>query len=134
MDGDVAKLLKFRPQAIKKLSLEQRARHARNLLLARRNAEMTYEIFGAYLLRNHKELVTGFLDALGVAHKDGMIEDMAAARPDEAKIAGALAALDPKHKPEDVTLYLALCAQHWPESRQIAELWKARAGQAAAST
>ena len=85
---------------------------------------MTYELFGAYLLRNHKELVTGFLDRVGVDHKDGMIEDMAAARPDEGKIASALAALDEKHRPEDVTLYLSLCAQHWPESARIAEQWK----------
>jgi hypothetical protein len=128
LDGDVAKALKFRPQAIKKLPMDQRARRARSILLSTRNAEMTYEVFGAYLLRNQKGLVTGFLDKTGVGHSDGMIEDLDAVRPDEGKIAGAIAELDGSFAPDDVTLYLAMCTQHWPDCTAITSAWKTRAG------
>lgn len=128
LDGDVAKALKFRPQAIRKLPMDQRARRARSILLATKNAEMAYEVFGAYLLRNHKALVTGFLDKTGVQHQDGMIEDLEAVRPDEAKVPGALAELDKSFAPDDVTLYLAMCTQHWPDSTAVASAWKQRAG------
>src|SRR5688500_19372467 len=72
LDGEVAKALKFRPQAIRKLPMAQRAKKARSLLLARSNGEMAYEVFGTYLLKDHKGLVTGFLDLTGVRHEDGM--------------------------------------------------------------
>jgi hypothetical protein len=126
LDGDVAKALKFRPQAIRKLPMDQRARRARSILLATRNAEMTYEVFGAYLLRNHKALVTGFLDKTGIDHRDGMIEDLDAARPDETKIEGAVGELDKTQSPDDVTLYLSMCTQHWPDSATVLSLWKKR--------
>jgi hypothetical protein len=128
LDGDVAKALKFRRQAIKKLPMDQRARRARSILLTTRNAEMTYEVFGAYLLRNHKGLVTGFLDKTGVHHNEGMIEDLDAVRPDEGKIASAIGELDKTFGPDDVTLYLAMCTQHWPDSAACAGAWKQRAG------
>ncbi|MBM3978488.1 MAG: hypothetical protein FJ299_16060 [Planctomycetes bacterium] len=128
LDGDVAKALKFRPQAIKKLPMDQRARRARSILLSTRNAEMTYEVFGAYLLRNQKGLVTGFLDKTGVDHRDGMIEDLDAVRPDDGKISAAIAELDTSFAPDDVTLYLAMCTQHWPDCTAITSAWKKRAG------
>src|SRR5262245_2587742 len=81
LDGELAKLLKFRPQAIKKVPLEKRARLARNWIEQKRNAELCYEFFGTYLVRTRKELVTGFLDATGVPHAEGMIEDVDQAKP-----------------------------------------------------
>jgi hypothetical protein len=126
LDGEVAKSLRFRPQAIRKLPIEQRAKRARTLIESQRNAELAYELFGAYLMKHAKGLVTGFLDATGVEHQDGMIEDVDRAAPAKDKIAGAVAELDAKFAPEDVTLYLALCAQQWPKVRELDELWRAR--------
>jgi hypothetical protein len=128
LDGEVAKLLKFRPQAIKKIPLEKRARLAKSWIEGKHNAELCYELFGTYLVRNKKELVTGFLDATGVPHKDGMIDDIEAAQPDPAKIPAALETLDAKFGADDVTLYLALCAEQWPAVGELAALWKQRAG------
>jgi hypothetical protein len=127
LDGEVAKALKFRPLAIKKLPMAQRARRGKALLLARHNSELCYEIFGTYLLREHKELVTEFLDATGVRHKDGLLEDLDHNQPAQERIGGAVAQLDQKFDREDVTLYLALCAQQWPSIEALAELWRRRA-------
>lgn len=126
LDGEVAKLMKFRPQAIRKLPMVQRARKARGLLQSRANSELTYEIFGTYLLKEHRGLVTGFLDATGVRHEDGMIEDLDGNPPDAAKVAAAVTDLDGKFSPADVTLYLAMCAEQWPSVGELDRVWRAR--------
>jgi uncharacterized protein (UPF0297 family) len=130
LDGEVAKLLKFRPQAIRKLPMEQRARTARRILEGSHNAQLAYELLGAYLIKNKKELVTGFLDATGVKHQDGMIEDVDKEKPAAEKLGPALAELDQKFPPEDVTIYLAICAEQWPDVGELDQLWRARAGSA----
>lgn len=128
LDAEVAKLLRFRPQAIKKVPIEKRAKLAKNWIEQKHNAELCYEFFGTYLVRNRKELVTGFLDATGVPHQEGMIEDIEQARPDPQKIDGAVQDLDGKFGAEDVTLYLALCAEQWPGVPELTALWKRRSG------
>ncbi len=126
LDSEVAKALKFRPHMIKKLPMEKRARTARKLIEGKSNAELCYELFGTYLVRTKKELVTGFLDATGVAHEDGMIEDLDAAAPDAAKLGAAIGELDGKFDADDVTLYLALCADMWPDTAELRTAWEAR--------
>ncbi|MEZ5978580.1 MAG: hypothetical protein R3F34_10210 [Planctomycetota bacterium] len=126
LDGDVAAALKFRPQAIRKLPLVTRAKHARTLITRKRNAELAYELLGAYVFRKDKELVTEFLDAVGVEHEDGMIEGEAKI-PESATAEKAIAELDGKHDRDDVTAYVALCAQTWPEVPRFDELWRERA-------
>lgn len=127
LDGEVAKSLKFRPQAIRKLPLEKRARQARRLVSGRSNSELAYELLGSYLVRTKKELVCGFLDDTGVPHEDGMIENLDDAAPDPEKIPPTIEKLDGEYDPEDVTLYLALCVEMWPESKLLESLWRERA-------
>ncbi len=131
LDGQVAKLLKFRPQAIRKLPMLTRAKKARAMLSGSADAELTYEFMGGYLVKKHPELITDFLDATGVSHEDGMIDDIDAANPDASKIEGAVAALDEKFDAVDVTLYLSMCAQQWPAIDMLCELWSSRSTAAA---
>ena len=126
LDGEVAKALRFRPAAIKKLPMAQRARRAKLIIETAKNAELAYEILGAYLIKNHSELVTTFLDKTGVKHDQGMIEDVDHNQPDTAKIEGVIAELDGKHDPADVTVYLAICAEQWPGVKALDELWRKR--------
>jgi hypothetical protein len=126
LDGEVAKSVKFRPMAVKKLPMAQRAKRARMIMEATGNSELAYELFGAYLLKHKKELVTGFLDKTGVAHQDGMIEDIEKGVPTKSQIAGAVKELDASFPKEDVTLYLSMCAQQWAQVPEIDEIWKKR--------
>ena len=126
MDANVAKALKFRPHAIRKLPMAQRSRKARALLLSSNDAELAYELSGSYLVKHHRTLITDFLDATGVAHDDGMIEDLDAGAPDGDKIGAAATELDGSFASDDVTLYLAMCAQQWPASTPLRELWQSR--------
>lgn len=134
LDSEVAKALKFRPQAIRKLPMAQRAKRARAILQRSGNAELAYDLFGSYLLKMHKELVTGFLDATGVAHEDGMIRDTNEAVPDAAKVAAAIEDLDRRFAPEDVTLYLSIGAEQWPGVAEIQSAWSTRSRAAAATS
>ncbi len=127
LDGEVARSLNFRPQAIRKLPLEKRAKRARALLAGKGKAELCYEFFGTYLVKTRKDLVVGFLDATGVPHEGGMIEGDEA-RPEAAKIAPTLAELDARFDPADVTLYMALCAEQWPDVPEVERAWRERAG------
>ena len=126
MDGEVARSLHFRPQAIRKLPMTQRAKRARTIIESTRNAELAYELVGGYLMKTQKELVTSFLDATGVKHEDGMIEDVEGSKPTSGKIAAAVSELDAKFQKDDVTLYLVLCAEQWPGEAQFGKALAAR--------
>jgi hypothetical protein len=126
LDGEVARALKFRPQAIRKLPFERRAKKARSILEATSNAELCYEVFGSYLMATRKQLVIDFLDATGVPHEDGMIANVESASPAADKIGAAVAELDKNYDQDDVTLYLALCAQQWPGVAEVETLWRMR--------
>jgi hypothetical protein len=128
LDLEVAKAINFRPQAIRKLPFAQRAKKARQIVLAKHNAEMCYEMFGAYLIKTKKELVTKFLDATGVEHEDGMVEDLDKSAPQGSKVAAIVAELDQQFPPDDVTIYLSMCAQQWPGVPEITNLWRERIG------
>lgn len=126
LDGDVAKALKFRPHAIRKLPMEKRAKKARQILLAGGRAELAYELCGGYLIKTHEQLMPDFLDATGVPHEKGMIEDTSDSKPDPTKVADAVKALDEKYPAEDVTLYLGICAMQWPEVEELTAIHAAR--------
>jgi hypothetical protein len=131
LDGEVARSLNFRPQAIRNLPMPQRARRARSILASKKNAELCYELFGSYLIKTHRDLVTTFLDSTGVKHEDGMIEDLDHDKPDAAKLKAAIADLDAKFPPEDVTLYLSMCAEQWPQVPELDQVWRERLAAAA---
>ncbi len=126
LDAEVARALKFRPQAIKKLPMAQRAKRARSILERSSNRDLAYELFGSYLLTKTKGLVTDFLDATGVPHKDGMIDDIEGMRPSAEKLSAAIAQLDQQYDPADVTLYLSMCAEQWPQVVEMDSLWRLR--------
>lgn len=126
LDGEVAKALKFRPQAIRKLPMAQRARRARAILLQANNAELTYELFGSYLLKTRKQLISSFLDETGVEHDEGMIGNVEEDRPAVDKLDAAVAKLDGEHPEGDVTLYLSMCATQWHAIAELDAAWRRR--------
>jgi hypothetical protein len=126
LDHEVAKALRFRPQAIRKLPMAKRAKKAHAILISRGQAELCYELFGSYLIQQRKELVTGFLDATNVKHEDGMLEDLEENTPDVDKIADAVKQLDTQFEASDVTLYLSIAAEQWPGISELDEIWRSR--------
>ena len=75
----------------KRMTADQRLKAARVLVI--------------YHLADHRGMMGAFLDALGIAHENGLIQDDGA-KPDPEKIQPAVAALNEKFAPDDVSLYL----------------------------
>ena len=60
-------------------------------------------------------MMGAFLDALGIAHEDGMIRDEATT-PDPAKLTAAVAAIAGAYPAADVALYLKTLLYQDPET------------------
>jgi hypothetical protein len=77
-----------------------------------------------WLLKKHTALLTDFLDALGLPHKNGVVDDLPEAM-DDAKLRSAVDTVLAKHPPEVVTVYLHAFHQmnetRWPNLRSLLE-------------
>ena len=99
----IAQQKKFRPKTIVGLDVDRKARHLASL------ATLPDAIAGraliVYHLTEQRPMMTAFLDALGITHEDGVIqqEDV---KPDASKIPTATATIEQSYPPEDVRLYL----------------------------
>ena len=103
--GAVAEARKLRPVFLERQPRPQR--HAAMLAtLARPALEMvTGNLLRTWLLKKHKQMLADFLDALGITHQEGVVEELPAAM-DEAKLRAAVDALLAKYPPEAVAVYL----------------------------
>jgi hypothetical protein len=99
----IAQQKKFRPKTVIGLDLDRKARHLATL------ATVPDQIAGraliVYHLAEHRAMMGAFLDALGIAHENGLIQDDAA-KPAAEKIAPAAAQIAQQYPAEDVNLYL----------------------------
>jgi len=99
----IAKQRKFRPKSVVALDVERKAKHLATLptlpdLLAAR-------ALVAHHLADQRAMMAAFLDAFGVAHEDGLIQDQAP-KPEVAKVQEAAALIGERYPAEDVSLYL----------------------------
>jgi hypothetical protein len=103
--GSVAEARKLRPVFLERQPRPQR--HAAMLAtLARPALDMvTSNLLRSWLLKKHKQMLADFLDALGIVHKEGVVEELPATI-DEAKLRAAVETLVAKYPPEAVAVYL----------------------------
>lgn len=101
----VAEARKLRPVYMERQPRAQR--HAAMLAtLSRPSLELvTANLIRTWLLKKYKQLLVDFLDALGIAHKDGVVEDLPATM-DDAKLRTAVNQVLEKYPPEVVAVYL----------------------------
>jgi hypothetical protein len=99
----IAQRKKFRPKSVLSLDVDRKARHLASL------GGVTEALAGrmliAYHLADERPMMGAFLDALGIAHENGLIEEEAPT-PDPAKIGPAAAAIAAVYPAEHVALYL----------------------------
>jgi len=109
----IAQQKKFRPKFVLSLDTDRKAKHLSGLFsLPDALAARTLVV---YHLAEQREMMGAFLDALGIAHENGLIQDDGA-KPDPEKIKPAVATLREKYSPEDVTLYLETLVSQDPET------------------
>ena len=99
----IAKQLKFRPKTVSGLDDERKARYLASV--PDLPDEVAARLLVLYHLAEQRPMMGVFLDALGIAHENGMIQDDAVT-PDPAKIAAAAAAIARAYPAHDVSLYL----------------------------
>jgi hypothetical protein len=103
--GSVAEARKLRPVFLERQPRPQR--HAAMLAtLARPALDMvTSNLLRSWLLKKYKQMLADFLDALGIVHNEGVVEELPATI-DEAKLRAAVETLVAKYPPEAVAVYL----------------------------
>ena len=104
---------KFRPKTVISLDVDRKARHLASLGSV--SESIAARALVAYHLTEERPMMAAFLDALGMAHEDGLIQDEHPA-PDQAKIAPACAALAAQYPPANVSLYLNTLLCQDPET------------------
>jgi len=78
----------------------------------------------AWLLKKHTALLTDFLDALGLPHKNGVVDDLPVAM-DDTKLRSAVDGVLAKHPSEVVAVYLhafhEMNETRWPNLKSLLE-------------
>ena len=109
----IAKQMKFRPKTVSGLDADRKARYLASMLDL--PDELAARVLIVYHLAEQRPMMGAFLDALGLAHDNGLIEDEAA-KPDPSRIAPAAAALATQFPAPDVAVYLNTLLWQDPES------------------
>ena len=104
----LARRLKFRPKSVLSQPMERLAAQLAHLPDVT-DAIATRALI-AYHFRNQRPLMASFLDALGIAHDNGLITEEAVAPPDRNRLAAAVAAVNGPFDAEDVRIYLRTLA------------------------
>ena len=120
----VAQARKVRPVFIER---QPRADQHKTMISALSRPSMDLAASGllrGWLLKKHTALLTDFLDALGLPHKGGVVDDLPEAM-DDAKLRSAVDAVLAKHRPEVVAVYLHAFSEmnetRWPNLKALLE-------------
>ena len=110
----IARQIKFRPKSVVSLSVEKKAKHLATMgqvsdLLAAR-------LLVSYHLQHQRAMMGRFLDLLGIAHEEGLINDESPAVPTPEKLDEAAKALASEFPKEDVSRYFWTLLWQDPET------------------
>jgi hypothetical protein len=109
----IAQQKKFRPKFIFTLDTDRKAKHLSGLFSL--PDTLAARALVIYHLTEQREMMGAFLDALGITHENGLIQDDGV-KPDQEKIQPAVATLKEKFPAEDVSLYLQTLVCQDPET------------------
>jgi hypothetical protein len=110
----IAQRIKFRPKSVAAMPTEKRARHLASLPGI--SESLAARLLVAYHLAHQRPMMAGFLDALGIAHEEGVIADEELPPPSSDALKAAARTLAASHPPEDVSLYLSTLLWQDPQT------------------
>lgn len=110
----IARQIKFRPKSVMTLPVEKKARHLAGMsgvsdLLAAR-------LLISYHLDQQRPMMGAFLDALGIAHDEGLITEESPTAPTPEKMDEAAKALSAQYPKADVARYFWTLLWQDPET------------------
>jgi hypothetical protein len=110
----IAQRLKFRAKSVVALPIEKKARYL--LSLAGVSELVAARLLVAFHLQHQRPMMAAFLDALGVAHEDGLIADEQMEPPSAERLKAAADTLRASFPPEDVSLYFSTLMWQDPDT------------------
>jgi hypothetical protein len=109
----IAKHLKFRPKTVNGLDADRKARYLATV--PEIPDEVAARLLVLYHLAEQRPMMGAFLDAAGIRHDDGLIQEETVA-PDPATVREAVATIARTYPAPDVALYLATLLWQDPEA------------------
>ena len=110
----IARQIKFRPKSVMTLTDDKRARHLAGLLQV--SDLLAARLVIAYHLEHQRPMMGAFLDALGMAHEDGLIKDESPTTPDAATLDAAVKTLISQYSKVEVARYFWALLWQDPET------------------
>ncbi len=110
----IARQIKFRPQSVMTLAIDKRARHLGGLVQI--SDLLAARLVISYHLEHQRPMMGAFLDALGIAHDDGLIKDESPAKPDDATLDQAVKTLTAAYPKATVARYFWALLWQDPET------------------
>lgn len=110
----IALRLKFRPRSVLTLPLDRKVKYLVGLPAV--SEVVAARLLVAYHIAHQRPMMAAFLDHLGIAHEDGLIDDEQVPAPGEAKLRAAATALAAAFPADDVALYLSTLTWQDPEA------------------
>ena len=109
----IAQQKKFRPKTVVALDDDRKAKHLASIAAVPET--IAARALVVYHLAEQRPMMAAFLDALGIAHENGLIKDDGA-KPEPSKIGPAAAQIAKQFPAEDVRLYLNTLLCQDPET------------------
>jgi hypothetical protein len=110
----IAQRIKFRTKSVVAMPVDKKSRQL--VAMATVSEMIAARLLVAYHLAAQRPMMGGFLDALGIAHENGLIEDEETAAPTPDKLREAAAAIATQYPREDVALYLSTLVWQDPDT------------------
>jgi hypothetical protein len=110
----IAQRIKFRIKSVISMPVEKKARQL--VALPAISEMVAARLLVSYHLAHQRPMMGAFLDALGIAHEDGMISEEDIQPPDAEKLKTASKTLAASYPAEDVTLYLSTLTWQDPDT------------------
>lgn len=117
--------MKARPVFLQRMPPEKRAQAVRRALARVAANDLAEEVLAVYFLECRQELLTSWLDTVGLAHDEGTLEEDAPAQPPAAKLRESVQAFregdDPDQRELLLQAFAAQSAIDWPELDALLE-------------
>jgi hypothetical protein len=110
----IAKQIKFRPKSVLSLPVEKKAKHLAGL--AQVSDLLAARLLISYHLEHERPMMAAFLDALGIAHEDGLIKDEEPKKPDDETLDKGVRELAEKFPKPNVARYFWALLWQDPET------------------
>jgi hypothetical protein len=106
--------MKFRAKSVVALPIEKKAKYLATLPGV--SDTVAARALVNYHLERQRPMMGAFLDSLGIAHENGLINEENVSKPDSGKLQAAASELASKFPPEDVSLYFGTLVSQDPDT------------------